>query len=243
MPSDVERAEVSFITTRSVDRDREVVLPGGLDFKDFRKAPVVAFAHDYRQLPVGQALWVKREKNVKPEKDGWMALTQYFTRPPDHEGPWLPSSIFHISQEMAAPVLGKSIGFIPLEGRPPSPDDIRKNPEWAKARYVIAKAAVFEYSIAPVVANQFALPLALSKAKAKGFGLTDRAEEVLGVYLSDGYTPEVDEEPEPDPEPDPKPVPPRVFRKKDFCQTLAAGLHGSVGKAVDDTKRRAFGEV
>ena len=56
-----ERCDVSVISTPTLDRDREIVVAGGIDLMQFRSNPVVTFAHRYDELPVGKALWIKHE--------------------------------------------------------------------------------------------------------------------------------------------------------------------------------------
>ena len=42
-------------STSTQDRDGEVIDAAGWDLKNFRKNPVIMFAHDYRSLPIGKA--------------------------------------------------------------------------------------------------------------------------------------------------------------------------------------------
>ena len=51
-----ERTITAVISTDIVDREREVLLPNGAEFEHFLKNPVVLWAHDYKQPPVGRAL-------------------------------------------------------------------------------------------------------------------------------------------------------------------------------------------
>ena len=158
--SEGERADISLITSDTVDRDREVMLPGGADWKDFRKNPVVTFAHNYDQLPVGRALWVKREGN------GWMAKTQYISRPEDYEGTWFADAVWHMVKEGV--LRGKSIGFLPTAMSPPEEKEIAARPELAGVRMVIRKWAALEYAVAPVQSNPDAYVVAVGKAKTLG---------------------------------------------------------------------------
>ncbi|HCD33498.1 MAG TPA: hypothetical protein DER01_13905, partial [Phycisphaerales bacterium] len=47
-----DRSVVASITSISVDRDGDVLIPQGCDATDFLKSPTVFFNHDYN-LPVG----------------------------------------------------------------------------------------------------------------------------------------------------------------------------------------------
>lgn len=180
-----ERTDMSIITNDAVDRDNEVIMPGGLDWKQFKKAGMpVPFAHDYTALPVGRGLGVWRErpaeKSHSSQRDGWAAKTLYATRPEgwSKDAPWLPDAILSmIDQKMLG---GKSIGFIPTEYSSPTPQEIELRSELANVSYVIRKAIVIEYSVAPIQSNPEALVLG-TKSYAKD--LTERAMEHLGIYL------------------------------------------------------------
>jgi hypothetical protein len=154
-----ERADVSVITSAAVDRDLEVVWPAGIALEEFRKNPIVTFAHQYDQLPVGKALWIKRDG------DRLKAKTRYSTRPADWISEWLPDAVWHLVQ--SGDLAGKSIGFLPLEGHPPTPDEIILRPEWAKATWVYSKGLLLEYAVAPIPANAEALVEAVAKGQLK----------------------------------------------------------------------------
>src|SRR5262249_56337187 len=52
-----ERADVSWISTESADRQGEIVLAGGLDDTPFKHNPIVTLAHRYDLAPIGRSLW------------------------------------------------------------------------------------------------------------------------------------------------------------------------------------------
>lgn len=163
------KTDVSLITTDDVDRDNEVVLPGGIDMADFMKSPTVFFNHEYDK-PIGRAMYVDKVKN------GLRAMTRYAKRPTPWEGPWLPDALHSMAQEGIA--TGKSIGFIPLEMREVTPEDLQARPDWKDAVNIIVRAIMLEFSFAPLPANQNALTLAVSKK------LVDRATlKMLGREL------------------------------------------------------------
>ena len=58
--SDVKRHVLAAVSTDAIDRDGEVVVPRGIDKTHFQKNPVVLWAHDYRTMPIGKALWTTR---------------------------------------------------------------------------------------------------------------------------------------------------------------------------------------
>lgn len=147
-----ERTVLARISTAGVDRDGEVLIPQGCDATDFTKSPTVFYNHDYT-LPVGRCEGIRR--NVETIE----AKTRFATRPADHQGPWLPDSVFALFQQGV--LNGFSVGFVPIEGRHPSKKDQQQF--GPKVRYVYSKWKLLEYSVAPLPANQDALVLAVSK--------------------------------------------------------------------------------
>lgn len=176
-----ERADISVITSDVLDRDREVVIPTGVNLGQFRKNPVVTFAHRYDDLPVGRAAWIRTDRAANTIR----AKTLYSTRPVEWQGDWFVDAVWHLVQ--AGDLRGKSIGFLPLEGRSPTPDDLKARPELADARFIFSKVLLLEYAIAPVQSNQEALVEVVSK------GLVDKKTlAALGLEV-----PEIaDDEPE-----------------------------------------------
>jgi len=175
-----ERADVSTVTTEAVDRDGEVIMALGGDWGQFRKNPVVPFAHDYRSLPVGRALWVKRT-SVGGVNRGWIAKTQYTPAPEGWAAPWLPDAVWHMVKSGDLP--GKSIGFIPREVRAPSESEKRARPELASVSRVITKWLALEYSVVPVQSNPDAIVQAISKSAAGA--LLTPALEAWGIIIPD----------------------------------------------------------
>jgi transposase-like protein len=168
-----ERTDISTITTNEVDRDGDVVIPSGGDWSQYNR--VVCFAHDYSQLPVGSNWWIKSRGN------GLIAKTHYPTKPADWgDGPWLPSAILHLMQQPVPTCTGKSIGFLPLNIRSATPQEISINPEWANSP-IIDKWMGLEYSCCPIGSN----PGALTEAVSKGFfdqrtaDVIDRASKII----------------------------------------------------------------
>lgn len=176
-----ERADISWITTDSVDRDFEVMTPGGGDWKTWKKNPVVTFAHMYDALPVGRGMWVVREQ--KGKIDGWKAKTQYIGKPPTWNGDWFADAVWHMVHEKFLP--GKSIGFIPLEVKEPEEKDLRGRPELASVGYIITRWLALEYAVAPVQSNPDALVTATAKAKSVGITIPEFMLETMGVIIPD----------------------------------------------------------
>ncbi len=132
----VERKDLDAFTfeavlnTAAVDRDNQVVLPGGGDTANFMKNPVVLYAHDYESLPVARAL------NVSPENERLVARFQF---PPEGTYDFADT----VRRLWASGFLNAvSIGFVPKE--------------W-KDEQTISKWELLEFSIVPIPSNQEAL--------------------------------------------------------------------------------------
>jgi len=183
---DGEHADVSMVTTSTLDRDREVVLAGGIDWKQFRKSPVVTFAHMYDALPVGKCLWIKSEK-LKNGTDGWIAKTRYTPRPgtdlwPATE-PWFADAVYHMVK--TGDLNGKSIGFLPMSARAPTDKELKDNPTMTNCRVVFDKCIALEYAVAPVQANPDALVQTVSKCRKSGMQIPDKLLFALGMIVPD----------------------------------------------------------
>jgi hypothetical protein len=183
--NDDERSDVSYVTTDSVDRDMELVDPKGLDWSQFKKNPIVPFGHEYRALPVGRAAWWKRASQKIKDRDvsGWIGKTIYSKRPDDWASDWFPDAVWHMTKEGI--ICGKSIGFVPLEVKYPTPEEIKKRPELANVRRIWSKALVLEWSVAPVQSNPDAVVTEVGKMRQKGIAVPDSLLEELGVHMPD----------------------------------------------------------
>lgn len=158
--NDKERSDVSVITTNTPDRDNEIVDPIGLDVSDYLLNPVVLFGHDDTQI-AGRCLW------IQPTADGsgLLGKTQYPSRPKSLVGEWLPDYVYGLVQ--AECLKGKSIGFLPLEERPPNDEEIALYPNLER---VISKSYLLEFSCVAIPCN----PVALVAAVTKGLTTLDR---------------------------------------------------------------------
>lgn len=174
--SEGERTDVSLVTSDAVDRDREVIMPEGGDWSQFLKNPVVTFAHRYDELPVGRALWVKRQRDGAA--NGWLAKTRYTPRPQGWRGQWFPDAVWHFVRSGDMP--GKSIGFLPLEISAPGKDEIDARPEFSAVRTVIRRWLALEYAVAPVQSNPEALVVS-AKAPAATTAVRDAATDAANA--------------------------------------------------------------
>lgn len=149
---DGERADVSWVTTKDVDLDREIVDPDGMDLAVYQSNPVVLWDHDPSRPPIARCGWIKRVE------DGFKAKTLYAPRPQDHpeQASWFADEIFHLVK--SGFLVGKSIGFIPLEID--GPDEVQKS---MGCERVIKRSVLFEYSVVSIPCNSLALVEAVSK--------------------------------------------------------------------------------
>ena len=172
------RTVVAVISSASVDRDKEVLLPKGANFDNYLKNPVVLWGHQSSDPPIGKALWVKRgQKQIT-------AKVKFATTERGEE-------IWELFK--GGYLNAFSVGFIPLKGHQPTPDEIRKMPEWAEARFVYDEWELLEFSPVTVPANPDALRLALESGKVKICkevkkemaieDVKEPAEEVLSVSI------------------------------------------------------------
>jgi hypothetical protein len=162
--SEDENTAIAVISTDSVDRDREVLLPKGMLFENWLKRPTVTWAHNYGAFPIGKGYWIKAGR--KAIKAKWE---------------WAPTAFAQEARLLwENDFLGAaSVGFDPLE--PPralTPAEIQKRPEWANARRVYPLWDLLEFAVVPVPSNPDARKRAI---KAKGLELSSEMWEALGL--------------------------------------------------------------
>jgi HK97 family phage prohead protease len=152
---DGERAVIARITTASVDRDGDVVLPSGADTRDFLENPVVLFGHDSSRVPVGKAVSMKRTPNdIK-------AKVEFAKRPDTHPDAveWVPDTVLALFQQKVLRAF--SIGFTIDDARDAGEKDLERFGKGA--RRIITRWKLLEFSVVPIPANQEALATAVSK--------------------------------------------------------------------------------
>lgn len=140
-----ETASIDYISTKTLDRDNDIVEPMGALLSDYQKNPVVLWCHDYKQLPIGKAAWIKSDSK------GLVAKTVYAV----NSNP-LAKQVYKYRKEGFP--LAKSIGFIPLQTNPKPGKGVRQHH---------LKYLVLEYSDCPVPSNPDAIGLAVSKGLIK----------------------------------------------------------------------------
>ena len=154
------------ITTDSIDRDGEVVIPAGMNSKEYEANPVLLYEHDV-QRPIGKMVALKRgDRDIKAE----FALAP---RPDNHVGEWFPDTVASLMEFGALNTM--SIGFLGTEMRPANKADIERFGSGVKR--VFGKWKLLEVSVVSIPANQDAIITAVrkglvSKSAALRFGIT-----------------------------------------------------------------------
>lgn len=122
-------------STAAIDRQGDIVRQDGWELENFKKNPVILWAHDYDELPIGKAT----ELNVSVE-----GLEIEFEFAPAEGNP----KAAQVQKLMEEGYLNAvSVGFIPKE----------------RNGNVIIRSELLELSVVPVPANQEALRLAMAK--------------------------------------------------------------------------------
>ena len=168
--NDDERTVTAAISTGVVDRDKEVMLPKGALFDNFIKNPIVLWAHSHSDTPIGKAQWIKRQGGRIIAKTKF-AMTQKAQEVYDlFKGGFLKAF---------------SIGFIPIESRQPTAEDLKANPEWAEVRRIISKWELLEYSAVPIPANPEALALAVKNKEIKLSPETTKELDLEEIFIAE----------------------------------------------------------
>lgn len=142
------------ISTNGVDRDGDVIAPGGWDLRNYLKSPVVLWAHQYDQLPVGKA------SNVKVDGDRLMADVEF-----------VPAETYAFADTVYRMLKGGFLGGTSVGFKPKT---FKYNEK--RQGFDFAEQELLEFSVVPIPAN----PDALLDARAAGVldeGDVDRFRE------------------------------------------------------------------
>lgn len=152
--SDVEKREfTAIITDNSIDRDSEVLLPEGMNKKEYMKNPIILFNHNSNE-PIGTALGLRRSGN------GWKATGKLA------EGIERIDNVWKLVKQGVLKTI--SVGFRVDEQRAPTKKDIQ---EFGKdVRNIISKWSLLEFSVVSVPANHNAI---ITAAKSLDINPTD----------------------------------------------------------------------
>jgi HK97 family phage prohead protease len=144
----------AIITTHAIDRDQDVVIPSGMNSKEYEANPVLLYSHDPNK-PIGKMVMMRRgESSI----DADFVLAP---RPDTHEGEWLPDTVGALMKFGA--LKGVSIGYMPVDGgmRSANKADASKYGDGVKRVY--SKWKLLEVSVVSIPSNQEALINAVSK--------------------------------------------------------------------------------
>lgn len=145
---------VAKITTDSVDRDGEVLIPQGMNSQDFEKNPVLFYNHEYDQ-PVG------RVTNLKRTDGAVYGNLSFAQRPDGYQGDFFPEFVEALVRQGI--IKGVSVGFVPEGGGARAATKADRAKFGGQIKRVFNKWKLLEVSIAPLPANQDALIEAVEK--------------------------------------------------------------------------------
>jgi HK97 family phage prohead protease len=147
------------ITAETIDRDGEVLIPSGMNSKEFERNPTLFWNHDYAE-PVGKNVGLKRrEKDIVGE-------FVFAKRPDGYTGDFFP--------EVAAALVGQgivngvSVGYVPEEGGIRRATDIDRKKYGGNVSTIYSRWKLLEVSLAPLQANPEALITAVKKSVRSG---------------------------------------------------------------------------
>jgi HK97 family phage prohead protease len=161
---------IAKLTTDSVDRDGEVLIPQGMVSQDFEKNPVLFYNHEYDQ-PVGKVT------NLRRTKDAVFGTLSFAKRPDDYVGDFFPSFVEALVRQGI--VKGVSVGFVPEPSGARSATKADRMKFGEKIKRVFNRWKLLEVSIAPLPANQDALIQAVDK----GLVTPVQVKSFLGVDI------------------------------------------------------------
>lgn len=143
-----KRTITSVISSDDVDRYNEIVVAKGIDLSEFLENPVVLWCHRMSDLPIGKCVGLKRA--TKNDRSVLIAKTLFAECD-------FADEVFELYAEGF--LNGWSIGAYPdwSTCSAPTAEEIKANPHYKKARCLIRKCKLCEYSACPVPANPAAL--------------------------------------------------------------------------------------
>jgi hypothetical protein len=159
-----ERTLVVTISTLARDRLGDILDPSGVKVENYRKNPVVLWAHDYKRPPIAKSLW------IKIDRERIVAKARFADTPLSRE-------IFSLYAD--GYLSAWSVGFLPEEY------NALKNKSGAFEGYHITGWELLEYSAVPIPTN----PSALTNAMKKGLIKSERLMRAL-TPLTNGAPPQ-----------------------------------------------------
>jgi len=169
-----EREFIAKITTNVRDRDAEIINPAGINFKTFLANPIILWAHNYMDMPIGKAVWIKKWS------EGRMPLG-HISKGRLAKDIQKVDEILSLMQQGILKTV--SIGFMPIESHEPTKEDIeaykKRGMDLRGVRRIHDKIVMLEYSIVNVPAN----PEATIEAVSKGIlEISPEMQQDLNIY-------------------------------------------------------------
>jgi len=171
------RTAIQYVSTRTLDRDDEILDPAGADLEEFRRSPAVLWAHDWTSPPIGKDL------QIESDDFGLKATTEY-ARTERAEEVW--------ALKQGGFLNVHSVGYIVHEYKAPGENDWpdvvdqyaerwgMKSSDFANVQRLITRWELLEHSDVPIASNRDAF----TEAVAKGLTLSDDMAAALGVRSS-----------------------------------------------------------
>ena len=166
--SSTAKGFTAVITAETLDRDGEVLIPAGMNSKEFEQNPTLFWNHDYAE-PVGTTTKLIREaKSISAE-------FVFAKRPEGYSGEFFP--------EVAAALVGQgivravSVGYVPEDGGVRRANDVDRKKYGDSVKTIYSRWKLLEVSLAPLQAN----PAALITAVKKGIVSPAGAKRWFGV--------------------------------------------------------------
>jgi len=159
-----ERSVISYISTGAIDRDGEKLLPEGVNLENYKKNPIVMMGHDYKAMPIGKNIWIKKDdkgliaKTAFAKSERGDEMLRACTEDINGTGPLLQ---------------GWSVGFIPIEW-----EDVETKDKTGRPDRIYKKWELLEYSVVPIPS----CPEALTIAVEKGL-ISERLKKELEIEL------------------------------------------------------------
>lgn len=144
------------ISTPGVDREGEVLQPGGMDASEFNGQGAIHWNHDYDR-PIAKSLGVK----ALADNAGIRGRAEFAHKPDDYgTSEFFPD--FARAMVTQKIVTGVSVGFIPIESRQPSKSDIEKFGPGIEL--ITSRWKLLEWSITSMPTNPQAVITAVGKS-------------------------------------------------------------------------------
>ena len=169
------------ITSETIDRDGEVLIPSGMNSKEFERNPTLFWNHDYAE-PVGKAMIPLKRKEREIVADFVFAK-----RPDGYSGEFFPE----VASALVAQgiVNGVSVGYVPEEGGVRMATDVDRKKYGAPVSRIYSRWKLLEVSLAPLQANPEALITAVRKglcspvAAKRWFGIDAPRKTVVQISV------------------------------------------------------------